>query len=437
MIEQSTQNNKPLSVSAALALAKEALESCTVTLIGEVSELSNKPGYKAVYFTVKDEGGCIPCMMWLNRYGSAGVDLRVGMMVQLTGRFSLYAPKGRMNFDVFKIALAGEGNLRLQVANLAKKLMAEGLMKAEIKRPLPSYPHSIGLVTSPRGAAVHDVLRTLRRRFPLAHIKLSGVAVEGETAAQGIIQALHTTHAAGVEVILLVRGGGSFEDLMPFNDENLARTIVSLPIPIVTGIGHEPDTTIADMVADHRASTPTAAAETVSPAFEALQDTLTHKSQVLSRCMNQRIERDWHTLKRCEERPLFKDTNMLFAVDAQTLDYAEERLQRAIPLNIQRDKNRIEHTQSKLMACGNSLLPRFDNALSLRASRLHDLSPLTILGRGYSVAKSTDGSILKSVMEIKPNDKVSVDMSDGSLECVVETVHNITNTVVTWEEHDG
>ena len=254
-----------LSVSAAMGLAKNALEEVVVRLVGEVSEVNDKPGYKAVYFTVKDEKASLPCMMWMNRYQASGVALSVGALVELTGRFSLYAAKGRMNFDVFSVSLAGEGQLRLQVANLARELEAMGLMDPARKRPLPAYPETIGLVTSPRGAAVHDVLRTLRRRYPLARILFAGVPVEGPGAADGLVDGLAKVVFAGAEVVLLVRGGGSFEDLMPFNDRRLARTIAACPVPVVTGIGHEPDTSIADMVADVRASTPTAAAEAVAP----------------------------------------------------------------------------------------------------------------------------------------------------------------------------
>ena len=245
-----------LSVSAAMGLAKNALEEVVVRLVGEVSEVNDKPGYKAVYFTVKDEKASLPCMMWMNRYQASGVALSVGALVELTGRFSLYAAKGRMNFDVFSVSLAGEGQLRLQVANLARELEAMGLMDPARKRPLPAYPETIGLVTSPRGAAVHDVLRTLRRRYPLARILFAGVPVEGPGAADGLVDGLAKVVFAGAEVVLLVRGGGSFEDLMPFNDRRLARTIAACPVPVVTGIGHEPDTSIADMVADVRVSTP-------------------------------------------------------------------------------------------------------------------------------------------------------------------------------------
>mgnify|MGYP002544971431 CR=1 FL=1 len=164
-----------MSVSAAMQLAKGALEGVTVRLVGEISELSNKPGYKAVYFTVKDKSASLPCMMWNNRFRAAGVQVAVGQLVELTGRFTLYAAKGRMNFDVFSLAPVGEGQLRLQVANLARKLSAEGLADPARKLPLPAYPLTIGLVTSPRGDAVHDRLRHHGRLYAGAHVRARGI----------------------------------------------------------------------------------------------------------------------------------------------------------------------------------------------------------------------------------------------------------------------
>ncbi|MCL1796919.1 MAG: exodeoxyribonuclease VII large subunit [Eggerthellaceae bacterium] len=433
---QETPASEPLSVSAALGLAKNALESFTVKLIGEVSEVNNKPGYKAVYFTVKDDKASLPCMMWLNRFDACGIDLRMGMLVELTGRFSLYAPKGRMNFDVFSITLAGEGNLRLQVANLAKKLQAEGLMVPAKKRAIPDYPQRIGLVTSPRGAAVHDVLRTLRRRFPLAHILLAGVPVEGDGAAAGLIEGLHAVEQADVEVVLLVRGGGSFEDLMPFNDEALARAIAALSVPVVTGIGHEPDTSIADMVADTRASTPTAAAEAVSPSPEFLGGLIAGAAHQLSAALKRKLERFVLVLEGISVRPIFADANMLFATESQTLDMTEERLFRAIPLNIARDRSALEHARERLRAKARPLLARFDSAVSLSAARLHDLSPLIILGRGYAVAKNADNAILKSVSAVAVGDSVGVELHDGRLVCHVDTIEEWQTSMITLEERD-
>jgi len=434
MEEQVFQERAPLSVSAAMNLAKGALEALTVKLVGEISEFSNKAGYKAVYFSVKDAQASLPCMMWINRYQSLGIELKVGMLVELTGRFTLYAPKGRMNFDVFGIEIAGEGKLRLQVANLAKKLQAEGLMLSEKKRALPLFPERIGLVTSPRGAAVHDVLRTLRRRFPLAQILLAGVPVEGENAPAGLVEALHSVEAAGAEVVLIVRGGGSFEDLMPFNDEGLARAIAGASVPVVTGIGHEPDTCIADMVADLRASTPTAAAEAVSPAPEFVEGLFEARKNTLYSGATRRIEREMLAVANIATRPMFSDPQMLFATEAQMLDVASERLHRAIPLNIERDKVALDRMLNRLAGSGKTLLGRFESRFSLSASRLHDLSPLIILGRGYSIARNNEGSVLKSIAGVKEADAIKVELADGILGCCVNSVSYIEKSTINWED---
>ena len=474
---QSQAHEQPLSVSAAMALAKGALEGVSVRLVGEVSEVSNKPGYKAVYFTVKDESASLPCMMWNNRYRAAGVELAVGQLVELTGRFTLYAAKGRMNFDVSGISLAGEGRLRLQVANLAKRLEAEGLMRPERKRPIPEYPTTIGLVTSPRGAAVHDVLRTLRRRFPVARVLLAGVPVEGAHAAEGIVEGMRCVVAAGAEVVLVVRGGGSFEDLMPFNDEGLARAIASCPVPVVTGIGHEVDTTIADMVADRRASTPTAAAEAASPARESLESQFSARARTLNSCIERSLERAEAQLGRCASRPVFQDSNLLFAADAQALDSARDRLARAIPANLGRDREKLasqrerlaralpagldreriqlasqqgrllralplavrredaalDRERIRLSSRGATLLERFERQMGVAAASLEGLSPLAVLGRGYAIARTPQGAIVKSVAAAPPGSSVDVTVSDGVLACKVERTERIDTEVVSWE----
>ena len=430
-----------LSVSAAMSLAKGALEGVTVRLIGEVSELSNKPGYKAVYFTVKDQNAALPCMMWNNRFAAAGVDMRVGMLVELTGRFTLYAAKGRMNFDVFSLSLAGEGNLRLQVANLAKKLQAEGLMDPARKRPIPSFPCKVGLVTSPRGAAVHDVLRTLRRRFPLAQVLLAGVAVEGQNAPAGIIEGMRCVCAAGAEVVLVVRGGGSFEDLMPFNDEGLARAIAASPVPVVTGIGHEPDTSIADMVADMRASTPTAAAEAVSPSHEDLLSAFALRSRSLNASVARRLEQCSASVRMVASHPVFRDGNRLFAAEAQALDYASERLSRVLPACIEQDGAMISRFRERLarvlpqlveresvrvgvlgdrMEQAGAFPVRFESQMRLAAARLHDLSPLAVLARGYAVVRTAEGAVVKNVHQAPMGASVRVSVADGDLVCRVE-----------------
>jgi exodeoxyribonuclease VII large subunit len=244
------------------------------------------------------------------------------------------------------------------------------------------------------------------------------VGVEGVNAAAGLIEALLKVEQSGAEVVLLVRGGGSFEDLMPFNDEELARTIASLSIPVITGIGHEPDTSIADMVADVRASTPTAAALAVVPA-EAPKELLLSQRSALCRAILRRLEKEKMDLAHLKKRPLFLDSNMLFANEAQTLDFFEQRLSRAIPQNLASNKVSLERLKAHLVLSAKTLLSGPQNSLSLKASRLNDLSPLTILSRGYAFAKDEKGTIVKSIDHVFKGQKISVSISDGDLDCTV------------------
>ena len=466
-----------LSVSAAVGLAKTALEDVVVRLVGEVSELSAKAGYKAVYFTVKDRSAALPCMMWNNRYQASGVELRVGALVELTGRFTLYAAKGRMNFDVFGVALAGEGRLRMQVAELARRLEAEGLMAPERKRALPRYPRAIGLVTSPRGAAVHDVLRTLRRRYPMARVLLAGVPVEGAQAPAQLAEGLRRVAGAGAEVVLLVRGGGSFEDLMPFNDEGLARAVAACPVPVVTGIGHEPDTSIADMVSDHRASTPTAAASAAVPDVRALAGELGARAHALASTVGRRLERTRLMLERLAMRPLFAEPERLLASDAQTLDDLSARLAQALPDALAADRRELDALRGALVRLlpgaiapharrasdagaaltrlgpalaerpaqraaalagrlsyqGDVFGQRFRTELALAAARLDDLSPLAVLARGFSIARDGSGAVVRSVEAVAPGDALAVTVADGELDCLIRA-SRATTSVEPWKE---
>lgn len=456
--------SEALSVSGAMALAKGALEGVTVKLVGEVSELSNKAGYKAVYFTVKDKSAALPCMMWNNRFRACGVEVAIGSLVELTGRFTLYAAKGRMNFDVFSLQLAGEGNLRVQVANLARKLTAEGLTDERRKRAVPANIQTVGLVTSPRGDAVHDVLRTLRRRWPMARVLVAGVPVEGANAPRELIRGIERVASAGAEAVLLVRGGGSYEDLMPFNDEGLARAIAACPVPVVTGIGHEPDTSIADLVADVRASTPTGAAEAVSPDAAEVSESLTACAQRLHDGLSRRLDRSRARIEHMATRPVFTDSMYLIGSDAQTLDFLSDRLGRALPGRIEADHvkvdvlagrlaralpmsmahartsigslgerlaslgprvvsaeaSRVQAAAGRLAAQGRSVTPRFASEVGLAASRLHDLSPLSVIARGYSIARNEKREVVSRIEAAPAGSMLSVQVSDGELACRVE-----------------
>ncbi|MCL2332627.1 MAG: exodeoxyribonuclease VII large subunit [Actinomycetia bacterium] len=393
----------PLSVSDALLLAKTALETLRLRVVGEVSELSDKAGYKAVYFALSDGRGKLPCLMWRNRYDACGTRLQLGEQVELEGAFSLYPVRGDLQFYVDAIEPVGEGRLRMEVARRARALQAEGLMDEARKRALPFYPERIALVTSPQGAAVQDVLRTLARRWPVARVLLCGAQVEGVGAAASIVAGLRAADGAGADVILLVRGGGSYENLLPFSEEPVARAIAAAQTPVVTGIGHEPDTSIADLVADQRASTPTAAAEAVTPDAADLRTWLAQSARRLATGFGNRVSRDEERLRHLQERPCLRDPQNLFAVQMQSVDLLAERLERAMP--------------ARLQAAGDKL--------AFQAARLDALSPLKVLARGYAYATLPGmGAIVKSVAQVEPGDELALRLADGSLMTTVNTKEN-------------
>lgn len=412
---------RALSVSEAMTLAKRALENVRVRVVGEVSEFNDKPGYKAAYFTICDGGASMPCLMWRDEYLASGIALKCGMLVELSGSFSAYVPKGRLQFTARRLALAGEGRLRMQVAEIARRLEAEGLMGSDRKRALPRFPARIALVTSPRGKAVHDVIRTLRRRYPIAELVIAGVQVEGERAVDAIIEGLQQAALADPDVVLLVRGGGSYEDLMPFNDEALARAIAALSVPVVTGIGHEPDNSIADMVADVRASTPTAAAEAAAPSVAEIGEWIEREKRLLTQGMQRKIDAESRRVTSLASRPVLCDPHAVLGIAWQAVDSARTRLDRAIPARLARDRQTLEHARSRLRLSSQHLTERHEGRVRLAAARLEDLSPLAILARGYSATFTEDGrAVIRSVFQVSEGDKVIVRISDGRLGCIVE-----------------
>ena len=457
-----------VSVSAAVRMARGALDKIKLKVLGEVSSVSTHPNYRAAYFDIKDtdekKNAVLHCVMWNERYKDSGVELEAGQRVEVEGHFTVWVAKGDMEFDVSSLSLAGEGELRMKVAALAKKLEKEGLTAQSRKRPLPLYPERVGVVTSPRGAAVQDVRRTMKRRFPVAELVIAGVPVEGEKAAAGIIEGINCVANAGVEVVLVVRGGGSFENLMPFNDEALARTIASCPVPVVTGIGHEIDTTIADLVSDRRASTPTAAAEEVSPSPEELAGLLSSRGYSLSQRFLRRLELSKQRIQSIADRPIFADEMALTGEYARNLDALSERLGRALPNRVARDTRELDALNSRLVAAlphrlatsraqeealeqrllaagrrfgaaeaarlesarrlfirsGGRVVDAQSAALSAAAARLEDLSPLKTVARGFAVVRKADGTMVKSAGQVQPGDGVDVRVSDGTISCLVQ-----------------
>lgn len=457
-----------LSVSQAVEIAAGALDALPLlTVIGEVTGFRGPNARSGhCYFQIKDDAAAVDCIVWRGVYGKRTFDLRDGMQVQFTGNFNLYKPTGRMSFVAKSFTLAGEGLLRQQVAALAEKLRREGLMDEARKRHIPAFCSRVAVVTSLSGAVIDDVKRTLRRRNPLVELVCVGAKVQGEGAPDELIGALG--RAAAIEpapdCILLVRGGGSFEDLMTFNDESLARAVAACPIPVITGIGHEPDTSICDMVSDRRCSTPTAAAESVAPAMTDLAELLAARERRLASAtqslvrgaagqvdtlahrivmaQGSRLAQLRSALDVASRRPCLQDP--AYVVDRRVAELAQtaDRLAGAIVRDQGRHRESVEllaprlkrstsgfsgkrHAlelaASRLAHEGRALLAAPSSALSAQAASLDALSPLKVLSRGYSIAYDETG-VATSVDRFEPGSTIRVALADGEVTGTVTKV---------------
>jgi exodeoxyribonuclease VII large subunit len=334
-------------------------------------EISNFKAYDSGhwYFSLKDEEGQIRCVMFRGRNGQVGFMPQSGDLVEVAANLGFYVPRGDIQLTVQSMRRAGMGSLYEAFLKLKAKLAKEGLFDAEIKRPIPTHPRSIGIITSPQAAALKDVLSTLARRSPHIPIVIYPTLVQGPDAPAGIISALKAAEKENaVDVILLVRGGGSIEDLWAFNDEQLAYAIAQSPIPIVSGVGHETDVTIADFVADLRAPTPTGAAELAAPRRDQMLQELDAIMQALLQRVNQRVERE-----------------------AQTLDQLALRLTHALP-NPDRMREQISGWQKRLNQAWLVRVENWKRDQGHFQSQLEMLNPQRTLERGYAVILSNKES---------------------------------------------
>jgi exodeoxyribonuclease VII large subunit len=391
------------SVSAITAYIKERLDvDLTLRdlwLEGEISNWRPAPSGH-VYFTLKDSGASVRCVVWRSTlprlsYRPAGD----GEAVLAHGHISVYEPSGQYQFYVDELEPVGIGKLHARFEQLKARLSQEGLFDEARKRPLPSFPRRIGLVTSPVGAALRDILNVLRRRYPLAEVILSPTQVQGEDAAPQIVSALQAvSRMEGVDVIILARGGGSLEDLWAFNDERVARAVAASPVPIVCGVGHETDFTIADFVADLRAPTPSAAAELVAPDQDELTRRLRAYMVQLAAGAAEAIARRRHLLS--------SEARALARLSPQA--WIEHRRQRV---------DELGHTAQSSLAHQLALGRERLNGLS---ARLSALNPEATLARGYAIVRhSQDGRVVSQVAQVSPGDRLSVRVSDGEFESVV------------------
>jgi len=415
-----------------------------VRVAGEIS------GYKVwtsghAYFTLKDGSSQVRCVMFRNVARYLRVKPCDGMLARVRGSIEVRQERGEYQLVVTGIEAQGEGELQLAFERLKRKLLDEGLFDPERKRPLPASPTRIGVVTSPKGAVIRDIISVLRRRWPVADVRLYPAKIQGEGAVEGVCTALDRLGSSGwPEVIILARGGGSIEDLWTFNEEAVARAVAACPVPVVSGIGHETDFTIADFVADLRAPTPSAAAEIIAPGredilhrIEAARDRagrsltllLTRLARRLAERGASRAARLVHRLiGRAQQRTDELDYALRLAgagriaTMAKRLLALDHRLRgQDARLKLARSSHRVLQLTSSLRSNIGAVVQVHEDRLRALASRLGALSPLDVLGRGYAIVEGP-GGILRDSASASPGDSLNIRLGKGSLGAVVESV---------------
>lgn len=352
------------------------------------------------YFTLKDEGAVISCVMFRSDAARLRFRPESGMKVILAGRISLFPKSGQYQIYVSHMQPDGAGELAVAFEQLKRSLQAQGYFAAEYKKPLPRFPKTVALVTSPTGAAVRDMIRILGRRWPQAQVLVCPVRVQGEGAAEEIAAMLRLVDENRLaDVIITGRGGGSLEDLWAFNEELVAQAIFRCQTPVISAVGHEPDVTISDFVADVRAATPSNAAELAVCDQAELRAGLMQLKQRLERAQTRRLELLAQRLRRLAERPVLRSPE----------NYLQQR-----ELHLELLRQRLEHG-------GNNLLQKKQKQFAALSARLDALSPLKVLARGYAVA-TKEGQVLHSVEQLSPGETVRLRLSDGAALCAVERI---------------
>lgn len=436
------------SVSSLNRRIKDLLESelPQVWVEGEVSNLS-RPGSGHVYFSLKDEQCQIRCALFRGRSRYVATDLVDGAQVLVRARLTMYEARGDTQLVVQEVEDAGEGALRRAFEALKRKLQDEGLFDERHKLPLPVLPGRVGIITSPTGAAIRDILATFKRRFPAIPLLVHPVSVQGGNAVGEICEALQTaSRLAWCDVLILARGGGSLEDLQAFNDERVARAVFDCAIPVVCGVGHETDITICDFVADRRAPTPTAAAELVSPNAVEWLEGVAQKELRLLKLMNSRLEQtgqrvDWLSRLIVHPRQQLRGrSERLQATFSSLIGGMRARLQARrlafmpLPARLLQSNpsarlvaagNRLERVDRRCHQAVSAVLSTRQRALERAVSRLDSVNPLAVLARGYAmVTEPRTHAVVKSIDQVGVDTKVDVRLSDGNLRCVITDKHS-------------
>ncbi|MCG8016696.1 MAG: exodeoxyribonuclease VII large subunit [Candidatus Thiodiazotropha sp. 'RUGA'] len=448
MNQQPPANNGARDIFSVSRLVREtrAILEASFPLLWVSGEISNlaQPASGHIYFSLKDEAAQVRCAMFRMKRLRLRFRPENGQQVLIRAKVSLYEARGEFQLIAEHMEPAGEGALRFAFEQLKQKLAAEGLFDTEQKKPIPVPPKQLGLITSPSGAAVRDLLSVLKRRFPALPVIIYPVQVQGEDAARQIVQMLKLAERRQeCDLLILSRGGGSLEDLQAFNEEQVARAIHQLSIPLVTGIGHEIDFTIADFVADRRAATPSAAAELVTPDQLEWQQRLHAVTRRLKQNQQQRLQQLQQHFSALLKRLQIQHPKRRLQQQAQRLDELSDRLSRQFHFNLLQKHQRIDrlHTRlarqtpeqrlKRLMQQTTSLEQRLHRAVTQRLNReqtrftqlgrdLHNLSPLNTLGRGYAIVSSpTTNAIITDAAEVELGDELQARLHKGSLICQV------------------
>lgn len=389
-------------------------------------EISNYKAHSSGhhYMTLKDENAAINAVMFRSDAMRLKFRLQNGMKVIVKARVSSFPRTGAVQLYVSEIIPDGAGALNLAFEQLKAKLQAEGLFSERYKKPIPSCPDSIALVTSPTGAAVRDMIRILGRRWPLAKVVLYPAQVQGQGAAESIARAIALANAIGeADVILCGRGGGSMEDLWAFNEEVTARAIFASEIPVISAVGHEPDFTIADFVADLRAPTPSGAAELAVPDRAEYALNLRTLDARLHTAAHRRAEQQRKLLDGLQER-LSNRTPMKYIEEKRLLlTQTEERLFSAVPVRLETERNRLNGLQQRLLAAGQSGLHRRKLRFAQTVATLDAMSPLRVLGCGYAVAtKGVKHTVVTDAAALKQGDTLHIQLAKGAANCRVTDI---------------
>ena len=366
-------------------------------------EISNYKVYPSGhhYFTLKDSGGAIRCVMFKGSAMRLRFRPENGMKVLAAGRVTVFPRDGAYQLYCESLTPDGVGDLYVAFEQLKAKLLAQGLFDPNHKKPLPAYPHRIAIITSSAGAAVHDMLRILGKRYPLAKVMLLPVRVQGAEAPAEIVGAIRYANRWQLaDVIITGRGGGSMEDLWAFNDERVAQAIYASEIPVISAVGHEPDVTISDFVADLRAATPSNAAELVAPDQAELRERISSLQSRMAHCMTRQLN-----------------------LSRQRLDSVKEKRVLQSPLNYLQDKRLLlDYHQKQLSACAQRLLAAKKQQFIRLTAGLEAMSPLKVLARGYSMTRDKNGKVVTNAASLQTGDAITVTLQTGELEATVQNI---------------